>query len=103
MDERLHNLGVVIHIAQQHGLVADRYTCISQSKGRVTKGACLSLLGKAYLYQNKFDQAASTLDQVIDQNQYELISEYNDLFKVNNEGHSESVFDVQYSGAEGGG
>lgn len=72
-------------------------------KGRVTKGACLSLLGKAYLYQNKFDQAASTLDQVIDQNQYELISEYNDLFKVNNEGHSESVFDVQYSGAEGGG
>lgn len=72
-------------------------------KGRVTKGACLSLLGKAYLYQNKFDQAVSTLDQVIDQNQYELISEYNDLFKVNNEGHSESVFDVQYSGAEGGG
>jgi hypothetical protein len=72
-------------------------------KGRVTKGACLSLLGKAYLYQNKFNQAASTLDQVIDQNQYELISEYNDLFKVNNEGHSESVFDVQYSGAEGGG
>lgn len=72
-------------------------------KGRVTKGACLSLLGKAYLYQNKFDQAASTLDQVIDQNQYELISEYNNLFKVNNEGHSESVFDVQYSGAEGGG
>lgn len=72
-------------------------------KGRVNKGACLSLLGKAYLYQNKFNQAASTLDQVIDQNQYELISEYNDLFKVNNEGHSESVFDVQYSGAEGGG
>lgn len=76
---------------------------IDPVKGRITKGACLSLLGKAYLYQNKFDQAASTLDQVIDQNQYELISEYNDLFKVNNEGHSESVFDVQYSGAEGGG
>ena len=72
-------------------------------KGRITKGACLSLLGKAYLYQDKFDQAASTFDEVINQNQYELISEYNDLFKVNNEGHSESVFDVQYSGAEGGG
>ena len=72
-------------------------------KGRITKGACLSLLGKAYLYQDKFDQAASTFDEVINQNRYALISDYNDLFKVNNEGHSEAVFDIQYSGAEGGG
>jgi tetratricopeptide (TPR) repeat protein len=73
------------------------------TKGRITKGACLSLLGKAYLYQDKFDQAASTFDEVINQNRYALISDYTDLFKVNNEGHSEAVFDVQYSGAEGGG
>lgn len=73
------------------------------TKGRITKGACLSLLGKAYLYQDKFDQAASTFDEVINQSRYTLISDYTDLFKVNNEGHSEAVFDVQYSGAEGGG
>jgi hypothetical protein len=71
-------------------------------KGRITKGAALSLLGKAYLYQDKFDLAAATFKQVIDQNQYKLITDYTKLFTVANEGHSETVFDVEYSGAEGG-
>ena len=72
-------------------------------KGRVTKGAALALLGKVYLYQNKFDQAASTLDQVINQGQYSLFAEYDKLFLVVNESSSETVFDVQYVGSEGGG
>ena len=73
------------------------------TKGRITKGACLALLGKAYLYQNKFDAAAMTFDQIIDQNEYMLIDKYTDLFTVANEGHTETVFDIQYTGAEGGG
>jgi hypothetical protein len=72
-------------------------------KGRITKGACLSMLGKVYLYQNKFDQAAKIFDIVINENRYSLISDYNDLFSVANEGNTETVFDVEYSGAEGGG
>lgn len=71
-------------------------------KGRITKGAALSLLGKVYLYQDKFDLAAATFKQVIDQNQYKLIADYKKMFTVANEGHSETVFDVEYSGAEGG-
>ncbi len=71
-------------------------------KGKVTKGACLSLLGKVQLYQDKFDAAASTLDEVIQDGPYSLIADYNDLFSVANEGHSETVFDVEYSGLEGG-
>lgn len=73
------------------------------TKGRITKGACLALLGKAYLYQNKFDAAAMIFDQIIDQNEYMLIDKYTDLFTVANEGHTETVFDIQYTGAEGGG
>jgi len=72
-------------------------------KGRVTKGACLSLLGKALLYQDKFAEAATVLDQVIDEGPYSLIDDFTDLFSVANEGHNETVFDVEYSGAEGGG
>ena len=72
-------------------------------KGRITKGACLALLGKVYLYQDKFAQSAATLDIVIKQNKYSLIADYTDLFSVANEGNSETVFDVEYSGAEGGG
>lgn len=71
-------------------------------KGRATKGAALSLLGKAYLYQNKFAQSAATLDQVISNGSYALLTNYNALFAAANEGHSESVFDIQYSGLEGG-
>ena len=34
-------------------------------KGRVDKGAALGLLGKVYLYQEKWSLAAGTLDQII--------------------------------------
>ncbi|PDH53070.1 MAG: RagB/SusD family nutrient uptake outer membrane protein [Bacteroidetes bacterium MED-G17] len=71
-------------------------------KGKVTKGAARSLLGKVQLYQNKFDQAASTLDSVIQSSMYSLINDYSQLFSVANEGHSETVFDIEYSGLEGG-
>jgi tetratricopeptide (TPR) repeat protein len=74
----------------------------SSQKGRVNKGICLALLGKVYLYQNKFDQAAATFQQVIDDGNYSLISDVTKMFAVANEGHSETVFDVEYTGAEGG-
>ncbi len=73
-------------------------------KGRITKGAALSLLGKAYLYQNKFAEAATPLDQVINKNQYSLVDDVTGLFRVANEiGNTETVFDIEYVGTEGGG
>ena len=75
---------------------------IATVQGRATKGAALSLLGKVYLYQNKYADAAATFDQVIASNAYSLVANYADLFQVNNENSSESVFSVQYSGLEGG-
>lgn len=72
-------------------------------KGRATTGAAKSLLGKVYLYQDKFAEAATILDEVIGSNQYSLIADYNDLFTVASEGNTETVFDVEYSGLEGGG
>jgi hypothetical protein len=81
---------------------ADNLEWVNPVKGRITKGAALSLLGKTQLYQNKYAEAASSLDQVVQSGQYALISNYNDLFSVANEGHSETVLDVEYSGLEGG-
>jgi hypothetical protein len=71
-------------------------------KGHASKGAALSLLGKAYLYQNKFGEAASTFDEVISSGTYSLITDYADLFTVANENNSETVFDIEYTGLEGG-
>lgn len=71
-------------------------------KGRITKGAALSLLGKAYLYQDKFAEAATTLDQVINDGPYALFSDFATLFREANEGSSETIFDIEYVGTEGG-
>jgi len=76
----------------------------SPVKGRITKGAALALLGKAYLYQDKFTEAAATLDKVINEGPYSLFGDFNGLFRVVNEtGNPETVFDIQYVGLEGGG
>jgi tetratricopeptide (TPR) repeat protein len=75
---------------------------IASQKGRATKGAALAFLGKVYLYQNKFSEAASTFDEIINSGSYSLIPNYNDLFSVANENNSETIFDVQYTGLEGG-
>src|SRR4030095_11442485 len=41
--------------------------------GRVTSGAANALLAKAYLFQSKWDQAASAAAQVVNSNVYELL------------------------------
>lgn len=70
-------------------------------EGRATKGAALALLGKIYLYQEKFDEAAQTLDQVINSGQYQLVQDFGTIFLNGNENNQESVFEIQYTGEEG--
>lgn len=72
-------------------------------KGRATKGAALALLGKAYLYQNKYAQAATTFESLIGSSTYSLVSDYNSIFENAGENGSESVFEVQYTDVEGAG
>ena len=71
--------------------------------GRVTKGAAEALLGKAYLYQNKFTEAATVLDNVINNGPYDLALDYATIFESGGENNVESVFEVQYTDAEGAG
>ena len=75
---------------------------ISSEKGRATKGAAQALLGKAYLYQNKWSEAVQTFDEVINSGLYSLHPVYAELFDVAHENNSETVFDIQYTGLEGG-
>ena len=72
-------------------------------KGRVSNGAAKSLLGKVYLYQNKFEFAANVLDEVIDSNVYGLEPNYGLIFENDGENGKESVFEVQYTDLEGAG
>lgn len=70
--------------------------------GRATKGSAQALLGKAYLYQDKFAQAAGVLDDLIIDGPYALALNYADIFELSGENGVESVFEVQYTDVEGG-
>jgi hypothetical protein len=75
---------------------------IAAQKGRATKGAAKALLGKVYLYQNKFTEAAAVLEEIISSGQYSLYQDYSQLFSVAAEGNPETIFDIEYTGLEGG-
>ena len=70
---------------------------VQVQKGRITKYAAQALLGKVYLYQNKFDLAATTLDAVISANAFTLVSDFGAMYLASGENGSESVFEIQYS------
>jgi hypothetical protein len=69
----------------------------NSQKGRATKYAAQALLGKVYLYQDKFTEAAAMLENVI--GKFSLAANYESIFLEAGENGSESVFEVQYSNA----
>ena len=71
--------------------------------GRVSKGAAQALLGKAYLYQADYSSAATVLQQVIDGGNYRLSDDCAGIFEPGGENGVGSLFEVQYSDAEGAG
>jgi starch-binding outer membrane protein, SusD/RagB family len=81
----------------------DNLNPVPAQQGRATKGAAQALLGKAYLYQDKFTEAANVLDALISTNTYSLVADYNSIFENAGENGPESVFEVQYADLEGAG
>lgn len=69
--------------------------------GRATLGSAQALLGKVYLFQDKFAEAASVLEDVITEGNYKLVENYDSIFEFVEENGSESVFEVQYTDVEG--
>ncbi len=63
--------------------------------GRVTKGAALSLHAKVSMYQQKWQQVYDLTSQVMASGQYSLFPNYEQLFRIQNENSSESIFEIQ--------
>lgn len=82
---------------------ADNLPYMQNEAGRITKGAAQALLGKALLYQEKFQQATGVFDDLINSGPYDLVTDYATLFENDNENNIESVFEVQYTDQEGAG
>jgi starch-binding outer membrane protein, SusD/RagB family len=70
--------------------------------GRVTKGAANALMGKVILTENntaRMTEAAGYLDAVNNSGVYSLLSNYAEIFDVNNKFNSESIFEIVHSGS----
>lgn len=67
--------------------------------GRVTSGAAKGLLGKVYLTQKKYNDAATTLREVINSNDFALLPTVAEVFDPNNEYNQEILFAVRFTTA----
>ena len=68
--------------------------------GRATKGAAYALLGKAYMQERKYQQAADALAWLVTgegKNVYDLVPNYRDNFIQTAENNKESVFEFQHA------
>lgn len=68
--------------------------------GRVTKGAALMLKAKVYMTNQEFEKAIPLLREMEGLG-YEILSNYEQVFNPDNKNHKESVFEVQFSFANG--
>ncbi|MEH6658548.1 RagB/SusD family nutrient uptake outer membrane protein [Leeuwenhoekiella marinoflava] len=100
--DRTPKAEVYAQIEQDLIFAAETLPATQAEQGRITSGAAQALLGKAYLYQEKFTEAASALDQVI-AGPYDLVTDYSTIFELEGENSVESVFEVQYTDKEGAG
>lgn len=62
--------------------------------GGATQGAAYALLGKVYLTLGEYANAETVLKKVTG---YSLLTNYADVFDINNENNAESVFEVQFT------
>ncbi len=66
--------------------------------GRATRGAAAAYLGKVYLFQKKYTDAAIEFKAIIDQiyGEYRLMASFRDNHADINENNEESLFEIQY-------
>lgn len=65
--------------------------------GRISKGAVNALLGKAYMWQEKYKEAIETYALVIESGEYSLMEDYGAVFRHDAEHGQESIFEFQHA------
>ncbi|MEJ7739827.1 MAG: RagB/SusD family nutrient uptake outer membrane protein [Chitinophagaceae bacterium] len=70
----------------------------TQVPGRATSGAAKTLLANVYIVQKKWAEAEKLLREVVTNDGYALMPDYNDAFSTTsgNKNNKESVFEVQF-------
>ncbi|MFI1772596.1 RagB/SusD family nutrient uptake outer membrane protein [Thalassobellus citreus] len=102
--ERTPKAEIYAQIEQDLMFAAENLPYTQSETGRITKGAAQALLGKAYLYQEKFTDAGTVLENLINNGPHRLLSstEAPLMWENEYENNIESVFEIQYSDVDGG-
>ncbi len=74
-----------------------------EDKIRANKGAAQALLGKAYLYQEKYALAAEQFEAVISSGEFDLATDYSRIWRKEEEFGIESLFELSYTENKGTG
>jgi len=62
----------------------------------INKGTAQSMLGKTYLFEEKYDEAAAIFQKVIDSGEFDLYPDYSKVLRVDSEFGVESVWDLTF-------
>ncbi|PWD98460.1 RagB/SusD family nutrient uptake outer membrane protein [Marinilabilia rubra] len=84
---------LLIDLDQAIADLPDSYN--EDNRGRITKGAALTLKGRILLMQEKWEEAAAAAKDVIDSDVYSLFPEYANLFDYKGVDCNEVIFDIQ--------
>lgn len=76
-------------------ILPNRSKMAAADLGRATRGAALGILGKAQLYQGKWADAKATLGIIIEENEYDLLPNFGDVWSCKYNNSIESIFETQ--------
>lgn len=65
--------------------------------GRITKFTAMGIKAKVHLYMQQYDSVASLTDKIIRSGRYALLPNFREVFSVEGENSSESLFEIQSS------
>lgn len=68
--------------------------------GRPSKGSALALKAKAHLYQKNWAEVVATVAQIKALGVYQMVENYGDLYSVNRQNNTESVWEIQHTNLE---
>lgn len=79
-------------------LFAEQHLPQTQSDfGRASKGAAQALLARVYLTRNQNGPAATYARKVINEHNYSLLANFNDLWEPSNANNSEAIWSIQFT------
>ena len=93
IEKDLQEAAAALYLKSEYGI---------EDIGRITKGTAQALLTKVYLWRKNWTAAKAAAESVINSNEYQLVADYAQIFTLDGENNSESIFEIQYMNASGG-